>query len=453
MNTTTCTKPTPPAQASQVATGQVCLAEDLDVMSIDEIATLQRSNLRKTVQSVAASDACQARWPGLQAVSNVADLTSMRLFSPRDLEALSPPHTEDLVLGRPASGLVIRSSGTSRHRKVLYHSWAFDQRVGRLGARGLARALNRPPSRIGNCLHPGELNGSFGFAQDVARQFGALSFPIGSSLSADEVIEVIEEHQIDTLMSSPSYAISLLTEDAVPRLGALRNLLYIGEAMGESRCRMLKQRLPQIEIRSLSYSTSELGPIGYQCRHLSGSTHHVHEDVLVVEVLDRVHMSPLPEGQVGEIVVSSLTDSGMPLFRYRIGDEGFVRRTRCACGSNALQLTLAGRVSESLNVDGTTISRDLVMVALSELGIRDASDCQFQVWSDETGFRIRLLLSQLGSEDVMLEAVEGHLRRAYHMKRVFTGPAYRGFEALRVDSSQFERTSRGKTPFFVERMQ
>jgi phenylacetate-CoA ligase len=427
------------------------LARDLDVLTRAEIESLRAGNFAAVVDAVRRSPAARHVWAGIDEVREPADLPKLPLFGPRDLEATCPPHTTELVLDGGTSGIVIRSSGTSGRRKVLYHSWAFNDQVTALGLRGL-RGLSPAPQRIANCLQPGELNGGFSFVHDVSRAAGVQALPIGSTLALEETAEIVAEHRVDTLVAAPSVGMAVLSAAcASGPLEAMRHFLYIGEPLGDEREKRLAELLPHVRARSFSYSTSETGPIGYQCPHQRGSTHHVHEDAVVVEVVDEETGQPLPLGEVGEIVVTTISDSGMPLFRYRVGDRGRVHPGPCACGSEALSLTLAGRVAEITTIDSTTVSRDLVMTYLAPLGIHDSSLCQVQIVERPSGFSLRLLVAPGVAPDLTPADVMTHLAKAYSLNRVFTKPRFRGFAIETASPDTFDRTPRGKTPFFVHR--
>jgi phenylacetate-CoA ligase len=420
----------------------------------DELADLVRGNLAATIAAIAATPATVARWPGVQSVENPSDLRRLPLLSPETLEDLCPPAVWDLVLDSAASGMVLRSSGTSGKRKTLYHSWPFNDRVAYLGARGVRAAVPHIPTRAANCLYPGELNGAFSFAQDLSRGLGAQTFPIGTSMRFAELIEVIHEHRIDTLIGSPAMGADLFADPAnLPSLTSLRTFLYIGENLGAARAEVLANARPDLVVRSLSYSTSETGPIGYQCPHQGDGTHHVHEDAMVVQVIDPETGAEVADGEEGEVIVSTLTDTGMPLLRYQVGDRAIrhAGSDSCACGSHAARITLTGRVPRSFNVDGATISQDLVMARLRGFDVADPADCQFQVLrAPDRGFTIALLLSDRVSSRPADEEVLGTLREGYHLGRVFAMPGCKGFALRRVPRTEFATNSRGKIPFFVE---
>ena len=173
---------------------------------------------------------------------------------------------------------MLRSSGTASRPKVLYHSWDFTDRVGHLGVRGVRAALETPPNRVANCLFPGDLNGAFLFVQDITRSLPALSFAMGEYTSPADAAAIIEAHGIDTLAASPAYGAELLAGARDGQPLPLRNFLFIGESLGAERERTVRSAAPDLAVRSLAYSTSETGPLGYQCRHQTGAVHHLHED-------------------------------------------------------------------------------------------------------------------------------------------------------------------------------
>src|ERR1700704_3412660 len=130
---------------------------------------------------------------------------------------------------------------------------------------------------------------------------------------------------------------------------------------------MCRARAQPRSLPSLAYSTSETGPLGYQCRHQTGAVHHLHEDAVVLEVIDEAGR-PVPPGTPGELVVTPLTTSGMALFRYRLGDRGQLLTGACACGSAARSVLLLGRMPNSMTVDTSTVPRDHLMAGEGDRG-------------------------------------------------------------------------------------
>jgi phenylacetate-CoA ligase len=425
------------------------LAADLDALDRRSLTDLQAGNLAATFAAIAAHPAARRHWFGDREPAHLRDLP---LFRADDLARHCPPGSSDLVLDSAESGMVLRSSGTTGRRKVLYHSWAFNDRVAALGTRGARAGAGRHlPRRVAVCLAPAELNGAFGFAMDIVAGLGAQAYPVGSGMDRDELLEVMAEHRVDTLIASPGFATRLLSaDDAVARLGHLERLWYIGENVGTERRALLGARLAGLRISSLAYSTSETGPIGYQCTRQHDNVHHVHDDVIIVEVVDAETGEPVPAGTEGDLAVTVLSDTGMPLLRYLVGDRVRMVPGRCPCGSAATRIDIIGRADQTMNIDSTTVSRDLVMAHLAPFGITDPATVQVQVMRDAYGFDLRLLVADTLPCTFTAAQARAELSRGYHLGRVFTSPTYRSFTVERVPPSAFANTGRGKTPFFIE---
>ena len=427
---------------------RIRLAVDQDVVDRTELDRLRELNFTAMVDAALATPAVRRRWPDLAPGMTTADLRRLPLLSSRELADGSPPHSPEFQLGGDGPGMVLRSSGTASKPKMMYHSWEFNHQVGTLGARGLLAATRSAPARrIANCFYPAELSGgAFLFTQDVLRLARARSYPLASQTSPAETAAVVAEHAVDALAANPGYGVEVLTGSSPKLIASLRYFFYIGELLGEARRAAIAEAAPRLTVRSLAYSTSETGPIGYQCEQLSGATHHVHEDAVVVEVVDERTGEPLPDGATGEVVITALSDTGMALFRYRIGDVGAFRTSPCTCGSAARLLTLHGRTATSLNIDTEVVSSDLLLGQLGRLGITEPADCQLQVLPEPHGHRLRLLLSSRTPEWITTQAVVDCLSDAQQLRAVLTSAQCLGFSVERVPAELFARTDRGKVP-------
>jgi phenylacetate-CoA ligase len=246
-------------------------------------------------------------------------------------------------------------------------------------------------------------------------------------------------------VATPAYGTELLAGAGDGKPLPLSNFLYIGESMGAERERIVARVAPGLRVRSLAYSTSETGPLGYQCPHQQGAVHHLHEDANVVEVVDETGR-PVPRGTPGELVVTPLTTSGMALFRYRLGDRGHLVTGDCDCGSAARAVVLLGRMPQSLTVDGTTFSSDQLMGGLGVLGVTRPADCQLQVLWEGHRYRVRLLLAPGTPEGITAGTVRTALRDAHQLRRVLTSRRCLAFDVERVPADQFARTQQGKIP-------
>lgn len=154
------------------------------------------------------------------------------------------------------------------------------------------------------------------------------------------LIEYAEQHQIDYRHSS------------------VRKIIGIGEGLRNQdlTLNLLGQRIhdkwPEVELYA-TYSSTEMGATFSECPYGQGG--HVHPELIIVEIIGEDGL-PVPDGEVGEITVTTLGVEAMPLLRFRTGDMAAKIVSQCACGRNSYRLTpLVGRKHNMIKLKGTTI--------------------------------------------------------------------------------------------------
>lgn len=96
-----------------------------------------------------------------------------------------------------------------------------------------------------------------------------------------------------------------------------------------------------------------MGATFSECQYGVGG--HVHPELIIVEIIGEDNL-PVPDGEEGEIVVTTLGVEGMPLLRFRTGDIAAKRVEQCKCGRNSYRLTpLVGRKNNMIKLKGTTL--------------------------------------------------------------------------------------------------
>ena len=102
-----------------------------------------------------------------------------------------------------------------------------------------------------------------------------------------------------------------------------------------------------------TYSSTEMGATFSECEYGMGG--HVHPELIIVEIIGEDDM-PVADGEIGEVVVTTLGVEGMPLLRFRTGDMAAKRVEQCKCGRNSYRLTpLVGRKNNMIKLKGTTL--------------------------------------------------------------------------------------------------
>ncbi|MBC3268719.1 AMP-binding protein [Pseudomonas sp. SWRI81] len=356
----------------------------------------------------------------------------------------------------PGGGLTLTSGGSTGNRKHITHSWAFNDSIVRLGVRMFA--TGQTPSVVIDCLTAGEMQGAFQYAAAIVQRLGARLLPAGSLMGLQRIAELVQSQKADALICTPSFAAALFNDVAVDRrqLGSLKWLYYIGEPCSALLREQLARDWPGLTLRSLGYSATETGPIGFQCAHLEPGFYHLHADAMLVEVVNPLTLQALPEGECGEFLLTPLLPDHVPLLRYRIGDCGRIvpNLPKCACGSALPVLELVGRVETTIKLGGAIITQRQILSVLAQ-AIPDlhAADIQVQIERQVNGTCMRLVIA----EDRLPAAAQGGLEQALHAEAQASAllklPGVLGLQVRRLPRGAFATTTAGKTPFFVELQQ
>jgi phenylacetate-CoA ligase len=178
---------------------------------------------------------------------------------------------------------------------------------------------------------------------EAARACGAGVVPAGIG-QQDLQIRLMQDLPVTAYIGLPSYLAALLEKAGGP-LG-LRKAMLAAEMLPES----LRRRFEAMGIATYQcYGTADLGLIAYECISRAGL--HVDESV-IVEILDPVTGAPLPAGEVGEVVVTVLSET-YPLIRFGTGDLAGLMAEPCGCGMKGPRLKgILGRAGEAVKVRG-----------------------------------------------------------------------------------------------------
>lgn len=353
----------------------------------------------------------------------------------------------------PGGGLTLTSGGSTGNRKQITHSWAFNAAIVPLGAR-MFGATDERPEVVVNCLTAGEMQGAFQYAAAIVQHIGARLLPAGSQMGVQRVAELIEAHKADALICTPSFAAALFNHEKVGavQLCSLKWLYYLGEPCSQTLRDQLARDWPMLKIRSLGYSSTETGPIGFQCAHLEHGFFHLHADAMLLEVVDSLTLQAVTEGEAGEFLLTPLLPDHVPLLRYRIGDRGRILRTvtKCDCGSSMPVLALEGRVETSIKLGGAIITQSQVLHVLRQLLPQlQNTDVQVQIDRQPEGARMRLVIAEDALTANTQSVIEDALQVEGQASALLRLPGVLGLEVKRLARQEFETTLAGKTPFFV----
>ncbi|MFF4420732.1 acyl-CoA reductase [Streptomyces sp. NPDC001549] len=256
-------------------------------------------------------------------------------------------------LARADAELYFRSGGSTGAPALSVFSYDDYDTQMHAAARGLLAAGYDPASdRTANLFYCGAMYGSFISFFSVLERLGGVQLPLSAGPDHRATAQALIDHGADTLFGMPSYLWQLLhaEEDALRAYGGLRKVFYGGEHFTEEQQRTLKDTFGIVAVRSITYGSTDLGPLGYQCTESSGGVHHLHADLHTMEILDLAEDRPVVPGETGRLVFTTHARRGQQLGRYVIGDLGREVPGRCPCGRHAPRFELRGRTGDVMRV-------------------------------------------------------------------------------------------------------
>ncbi len=211
----------------------------------------------------------------------------------------------------------------------------------------------------------GLFTGGFGFHYG-AEAIGAAVIPVSSGEVARQ-LKIMQDFRTTVLLGTPSYA--LYMGRTMEQMGMDPNALSlrIGLFGAEPWSEKTREEIERLLLLSAydCYGVSEIGGPGVaaECECRGGL--HIAEDHFYVEVVDPDSGEPLPEGEEGELVFTTLTKEAFPLLRYRTGDLAFLDTSLCACGRTLARMSrVRRRTDDMVVVRGVNVYPDEVEEAL-----------------------------------------------------------------------------------------
>lgn len=192
------------------------------------------------------------------------------------------------------------------------------------------------------------------------RKLGASVIRVGNGIPELQW-DTIQRIKPDTIMCVPSFILRLIQyaeEHGIDyKKSSVRRIIGIGEGLREQdfSLNLLGRRIKEKWDVDLfpTYSSTEMGATFAECGHQMGG--HVHPELIIVEIIGDDN-KPVPDGEVGEIVVTTLGVEAMPLLRFRTGDMAAKKTEKCKCGRWSYRLTpIVGRKNNMIKLKGTTL--------------------------------------------------------------------------------------------------
>ena len=189
-----------------------------------------------------------------------------------------------------------------------------------------------------------------------AERLGAMVIPMGPG-NTDKQLRMMMDMGSTVLCATSSYALLLAEEIAKRGIGEkihLKKGIIGSERWGEKMRKRIANELG-VQLYDIYGLTEVYGPgIGISCDHECGM--HYWDDYIYCEIVDPKTGEQVPDGEIGELVITTLKKQGAPLFRYRTHDLTRFVLGDCPCGSHFPRIdTLIGRTDDMVKVKGVNI--------------------------------------------------------------------------------------------------
>ena len=335
------------------------LHKELETLTRPEIEKLQLERLKKTVHHCMNSPFYKKRFEenGLtpEDIQSLDDLRKIPFTTKQDLRDTYPFGIASVSLDKAVR--LHSSSGTTGNPTVIIHTQKDLDEWANAVARCLHMVGLRPIDVFQNSSGYGMFTGGLGF-QYGAERLGMMTVPAAAG-NTKRQLKFITDFGTTALHAIPSYVTRIY--EVMQEMGLdpkrdtkLKTLIIGAEPHSEEQRRRIEEMMGVKAYNS--FGMSEMcGPgVAFECQEQNGL--HIWEDYYIVEIIDPDTLEPVPEGEVGELVLTTINREGMPLLRYRTRDLTRVLPGECPCGRHHKRLDrMKGRSDDMIILKGVNI--------------------------------------------------------------------------------------------------
>ena len=391
------------------------LHPEFETLSREEISKLQTKRLRETMQQCMKVPFYSKKFAEM-------GVTPDDIKSPDDVRRLPFTTKQDLrdtypfgLSAVPLSECVRlhSSSGTTGNPTVILHTQRDLDEWANQVARNLWMVGLRPDDIFQNSSGYGMFTGGLGF-QYGAERLGMLTVPAAAGNSLRQ-IKFIKDFGTTAIHAIPSYLNRLyevMQEQGVdPKKDTKLRVFAIGAEPHSEEQRQRIEKMFGVKAYN-SFGMSEMcGPgVGFECQEQNGL--HFWEDYYIVEIVDPETLEPMPDGEIGELVLTSLRREAMPLIRYRTRDLTRVLGRSCPCGRNHVRLDrMKGRSDDMIVLRGVNIfpiQIEKILMKFPEVGANYLITLTTEDNNDQ--MTVEVEVNESTDDYVKLRALEGEIR-------------------------------------------
>jgi phenylacetate-CoA ligase len=425
--------------------------QDKECISREDLAQLQLERLQSTLYRVAT------HVPFYRRKFKELDISPEDIASLEDLRRLPFTTKQDLRDNYPY-GLfavplreVVRihaSSGTTGQATVVGYTHNDIKNWSSLVARILTAAGVGKDDVVQIAFGYGMFTGGFGLHYG-AETVGASVIPMSSG-NTKRQIQIMQDFRTTALVCTPSYA--LLLADVMEEKGINLNALSLkfglfgGEPWSEAMRNEIQNKLNIIATDN--YGLSEvMGPgVAGECLERKGL--HINEDHFLVEVINPDTLEPVAPGEIGELVITTLTKEAFPVIRYRTRDLTRLLPEACPCGRTLTRMQrILGRTDDMLIIKGVNVYPSQIEEVLFDI---EGTKPHYQLLVEREGRLDKVTVLVEVSEAIFFDQMKKQRQMIELIKKRLATELGIGVEVKLVGEKSLER-SEGKARRVVDK--
>lgn len=416
--------------------------ETMECMSREDLRKLQGIRLRKVVERVYHN--CEPYRKRMQEVGvipadieTIDDIVKLPFTSKKDLRDFYPFG----LLSTPMSEIVRlhASSGTTGKPIVVGYTRNDLNIWNEVGARCFSAYGLGKNDIIQVSYGYGLFTGGLG-AHGAVETIGGTVIPMSSG-NTEKQIMLMHDFGAVGLACTPSYALFLadaMKDSGIPREEfKLKVGVFGAEPWTEEMRRELEEKLG-IKAYDIYGLTEIIGPgVGHECECQNGT--HLCEDHFYPEIVDPETGEPVKEGEMGELVFTTITKDGMPLIRFRTRDLTNLNYEKCACGRTSVRMgRILGRSDDMLIIRGVNVFPSQVEAVICEM---PELEPHYMLIIDRINnldtFEVQVEVSESFYSDEVSRMIEIKKKVAHRLQSVLgIGPAIKLVEPRSLERSQ-----------------
>ncbi len=294
----------------------------------------------------------------------------------------------------------------------------------------------------------GLFTGGFGLHYG-AEHIGASVIPISSG-NTKRQIQIMQDFKTTALVCTPSYA--LVIADTMMEMGvnpnglSLRFGLFGGEPWSEAMRKEVHEKLGILATDN--YGLSEvMGPgVAGECQECNGL--HINEDHFLLEVVDPITLEPVAPGEVGELVITTLTKEAFPMIRYRTRDLTRFLLEPCPCGRTLKRMErVIGRSDDMLIIKGVNVFPIQIEKVLFEI---KGTEPHYQIIVERENHTDKVSVLVEVSENIFFDEMKKQRQMVDHIKARLAAELGIGVDVKLVEEKTIER-SIGKSKRVIDK--